>query len=826
MGISCDSDLGQFKVEQGTNAEYVFYDVDTREVYDGSDLSLNEVEWIEFKGQDGEYTDVMLAIADAYSITLPTPTSIQDGGQLFNVSGITIAYNQIEKNGYFAVNPGGIFIEYLSNVNTVRFVLGGTNTNVQNALFTTTAGDSLLGLRIADFPINGVGSFNGFQALPTEDNPLGNQRYGTERHAIFAVGCNNPVEGVVSLDVSSTTINRVGISVTDSQGGSSVTSESVTVETSEGDSVEVTSGGVSVESSEGDSVEITSEGVTIEGEGEGEGSTTIDSEGVSTSNVDADTVNIGGVEIGLAELQEFFSQSPALNTVTTCTDGVITLKVDNAISVNRIRFSSTDNLYGWSKAIFGANAAATNQGFLPLISDQQFEPLISNMVRKPNLVLANLPEQSSGLPVDPVGLTLTKGVDFFEYSIDFSDRFGAARIIMEDPIPAGDYSFQLVEGVQKADTICVSSDVTIGTQSIRISGNDAEKDMIAGTRDLELSSTTGSVNIASDLKVNIDSSTAVSEGQAIGVDADGKVITVNCGPSTITVDVDGEGEEVTTTTTVAGNTLKLSHSDLNSGVAVENAGSEGFSKASFLLAGQGQFNTGHVQKSTPIGEWIPTTGTVPSSWNDIGGVDTITKETNSVTDFMPAAPFTHTYVSNWFDNGGTDLSQFAITLGGASIGEGASWGSGSSSSEIAQGHGTTSDSFFSRGGGTTNGGSTFDNFSYGDLAVFYVDDDNYGVYRLESNGGTGSVQLTLVDSAGVTPSFGTTVTIGVVPSTYPTQEVEVTQVAGDLHVTGQMSGPFTNLNGGGALNIWAGTQDEFDAITEVTDGSVIYIIRS
>ena len=545
------------------------------------------------------------------------------------------------------------------------------------------------------------------------------------------------------------------------------------------------------------------------------------------------------------------------------------------------------------------------------------------MVSKPNLVLANLPEQSSGLPVDPVGLTLTKGVDFFEYSIDFSDKFGAARIIMEDPIPAGDYSFQLVEGVQKADTICVSSDVTIGTQSIRISGNDAEKDMIAGTRDLELSSTTGSVNIASDLKINIDSSTTVSEGQPIGVDADGKIVTIDgvdltdiedrletaeADIDTLETDIDlkantvdvntaldlkanttdvntaldlkvdqtdfdaagetivqlaealdlkadkteipssgtvpgswddlgsdiptitvteEEGEEGTSQTTcVAGDTLKLSISDLNSSVEAINAGGNGFSKASLLLVGQGQFNTGHVQKSTPIGEWIPTTGDVPASWDDICGVDTITKETNSVTDFMPAAPFTHTYVSNWFDNGGTDLSQFAITLGGASIGEGASWGSGSSSSEIAQGHGTTSDSFFSRGGGTTNGGSTFDNFSYGDLAVFYVDNDNYGVYRLESNGGTGSVQLTLVDSAGVTPSFGTTVTIGVVPSTYPTQEVEVTQVAGDLHVTGQMSGPFTNLNGGGALNIWAGTQDEFDAITEVTDGSVIYIIRS
>lgn len=40
------------------------------------------------------------------------------------------------------------------------------------------------------------------------------------------------------------------------------------------------------------------------------------------------------------------------------------------------------------------------------------------------------------------------------------------------------------------------------------------------------------------------------------------------------------------------------------------------------------------------------------------------------------------------------------------------------------------------------------------------------------------------------------------------------------------SNDVVNFNGSTDLRIWAGTQAQFDAITEITDGSVVYIIRS
>ena len=196
--------------------------------------------------------------------------------------------------------------------------------------------------------------------------------------------------------------------------------------------------------------------------------------------------------------------------------------------------------------------------------------------------------------------------------------------------------------------------------------------------------------------------------------------------------------------------------------------------------------------------------------------------------YIPPVPFTHTWASGWFASGYDD-TYFSIAAGGASIGEGASWGTGDVSFEIAQGHGTNTNSFFSKGGGTTNsGGTAFDHFSYGDRAVFYVDDNNYGIYTLDSSGGTGSVQLTLVDSAGVTPSFGTQVTIGVVGTTYPIPVTDLTDVAvasGDETEFVATGSHTVQHNVGGATGSWVYTfsasDDDGDMLTTTDTVNII-----
>ena len=194
--------------------------------------------------------------------------------------------------------------------------------------------------------------------------------------------------------------------------------------------------------------------------------------------------------------------------------------------------------------------------------------------------------------------------------------------------------------------------------------------------------------------------------------------------------------------------------------------------------------------------------------------------------YIPSTPYTHTYVSDWW-GGGLDTSWFNITHGGVAIGEGVSW-SGTS----LKGHGTSTNSFFSRGGGTTNGGTTHDNYTYGsDNAVIYVDDSNWGIYSLDSHGGTAATNVTLVDSQGVTPSYGDSVTVGVVGNTYPTPvSLKGVKINGYLDVTGNAyvtsSKVYNNNTSSGSLSFWQGSQTEYDAISSSADPNTFYIIRS
>ena len=137
-----------------------------------------------------------------------------------------------------------------------------------------------------------------------------------------------------------------------------------------------------------------------------------------------------------------------------------------------------------------------------------------------------------------------------------------------------------------------------------------------------------------------------------------------------------------------------------------------------------------------------------------------------------------------------------------------------------------------------------DDFNFGDSILIFVDANNYFIGVTESFAGMASVHNLCIDST--TGSFGASV--GSLPAegadiqianlgtltaayTFPT----AVSAPGDLDVAGNVSGTFTGLidnqndaAGTSAANfrIWAGTQAEFNALTEVTDGSVLYIIRS
>ena len=311
----------------------------------------------------------------------------------------------------------------------------------------------------------------------------------------------------------------------------------------------------------------------------------------------------------------------------------------------------------------------------------------------------------------------------------------------------------------------------------------------------------------------------------------------------------GEGGVAEHATAIGGVDLALTTQFLSSSVTDKTpilSGGNTISEARFLMI-ENQ-NNGAVRKSTGITNWIPTSGTVPTSWDNLA-TDSEVPQSGTVPSSWDDKQNTlpSTSEGELFDtpttNFNTDTSWYwglhlgsqtthldgevglVVTSGFQEFSEGDPFPSpGGTTIQFWSGTPTGGTDYFVDGGTFPTGPETT-----GDFYAFYVDANNWIMLEIGAQQFHNQITrrlATVVASRGNIPAYQTTVQVGRVTSTWGQSLGNSLMVDTDLTVTGTISGLLNNVNPDGAnFQIWAGTQAQFDAQTEITDGSVIYIIR-
>ena len=230
-------------------------------------------------------------------------------------------------------------------------------------------------------------------------------------------------------------------------------------------------------------------------------------------------------------------------------------------------------------------------------------------------------------------------------------------------------------------------------------------------------------------------------------------------------------------------------------------------------------------------EWtdLPQSGTVPSSWDD--KQNTLPSTSEGELFDTPTTNFNTDASWYWGLHLGSQTTHLdgevglVVTSGFQEFSEGDPFPSpGGTTIQFWSGTPTGGTDYFVDGGTFPTGPETT-----GDFYAFYVDANNWIMLEIGAQQFHNQITrrlATVVASRGNIPAYQTAVQVGRVTSTWGQSLGNSLAVDTDLNVTGTISGLLNNVNPDGAnFQIWAGTQDQFDAQTEITDGSVIYIIR-
>ena len=226
---------------------------------------------------------------------------------------------------------------------------------------------------------------------------------------------------------------------------------------------------------------------------------------------------------------------------------------------------------------------------------------------------------------------------------------------------------------------------------------------------------------------------------------------------------------------------------------------------------------------------LPTAGTVPSSWDD--KQNTLSSVSEGEVFDTPTTNFNTDASWYWGLHLGSQTTHLdgevglVVTSGFQEFSEGDPFPSpGGTTIQFWSGTPTGGTDYFVDGGTFPTGPETT-----GDFYAFYVDANNWIMLEIGAQQFHNQITrrlATVVASRGNIPAYQTAVQVGRVTSTWGQSLGNSLAVDTDLNVTGTISGLLNNVNPDGAnFQIWAGTQDQFDAQTEITDGSVIYIIR-
>ena len=272
------------------------------------------------------------------------------------------------------------------------------------------------------------------------------------------------------------------------------------------------------------------------------------------------------------------------------------------------------------------------------------------------------------------------------------------------------------------------------------------------------------------------------------------------------------GTEVATTiggTSIGLTATRITQDDQGDDTAftVTNASqSGGFGEQRFLLRSEHSFSGGAVNRSDAIGNWIPTSGTVPSSWDNLA-TDSEVPQSGTVPSSWDDKQNTLPSVSEGetFDTPTTNFNTDASWYWGLHLGSQTTHLDGEVGLVVTSGFQEFSegDPFPSPGGttiqfwsGTPTGGTDYfvDGGTFptgpettGDFYAFYVDANNWIMLEIGAQQFHNQITrrlATVVASRGNIPAYQTTVQVGRVTSTWGQSLGNSLAVGTDLTVTG------------------------------------------